>query len=79
MTNLDWRQSFFQRVKVFGSLETPLGGSMNIKQHEAKLGKRMLPFQQSALLIIFENFIFLALFILRIRTSINLNRTGLNL
>ena len=41
--------------------------------------KKMLPLQQSALLFIFENFIFLTLFIHSIRTTINLNRTGLHL
>ena len=67
MINLDWRQSFFQRLKVFGTLERPgrkegpFGGSRNTKLNEAALWKYCYLFNKS-LSFIFENVVFLTLF-----------------
>ena len=67
MIKLDWRQSFFQRLKVFGTLERPgrkegpFGGSRNTKLNEAALWKYCYLFNKS-LSFIFENVVFLTLF-----------------
>ena len=52
MTNLDWRQSFFQRLKVFGTLERPerkqgpFGGSRNTKLIQEELWKKCYLFKK---------------------------------